>query len=132
MTISAILNDYRAQLPMQIPRKAAQGFVATVVLQLAVGSTLPLACVGGMIAVTATLVEALARPIIRALFDENPFIVQCMQVTISSGAAFACMHTFAPKFAASYKAVSFWLSFLAWIPLNQDFIGRNVAMAEVL
>jgi hypothetical protein len=130
--ISAMQNNYTTNFPAEVPTKAAQGFIITGAVSLLYGSSANVALLGGAIAVTATLIEALTRPIIKAIFPENPFIVKCIQVCVPRILALGGAIALAPWIGVSYEITSFFIPLIAWIALNDRFYERNVGMVEVL
>jgi hypothetical protein len=139
-SLSAIRTNYIQNFPTELPMKAAQGFIATTVISLITGCAPSVALLGGTIAATATIIEAITRPIIRAIFPETPFIATSIQIFIPQMMALGLADSIAPWIGTSYKTTSILLPLLAWISLNgislngisNGFYGRNVAMVEVL
>lgn len=118
--------------PAEVPTKAAQGFIVTAVINVCTGSANNVALVGGALAATATIIEAVTRPIIRALFPENPGIATFIQICIPKMVVLSLATSIAPWVGVSYKMSSFLLPLIAWVALNAGFYRRNVGMAEVL
>lgn len=133
VSLSSIPNSYIRNFPDEVPIKAAQSFVVTAVINLIVGQTAKMAVLGGTIAMTATLIEAITRPIIRGIFPDNDFIAKSIQICVPAIAALGLATALAPTIGLTYKVSSFLLSLLAWLTLNNNrFYERNVAMVEVL
>lgn len=131
-TFNTIQNNYIQNFPAEVPTKAAQGFIATATISLISGSGTSVALLGGVIAATATLIEAITRPIIRAIFPETPFIAKCIQIFIPQMIALSLAASIAPWIGLSYKITTIILPLLAWIALNDRFFERNVGMVEIL
>ncbi len=125
-------NHYIRNFPTNVPVKAAQGFIATAAICLLAGGAANMALLGGAIAVTATLIEAVARPIILAVFQDAPFIGAAIQIFIPEMLALGLAASAAPLIGLSYKMTSPLLSVLAWLTLNQDVFQGNVGMVHVL
>lgn len=56
-----------------IPSKALQGAVLSMAVHVISGSAYPVALLGGALAAAATVIEAIARPIIEGTFPSNSF-----------------------------------------------------------
>lgn len=132
MSVHALANRYINDLPEQVPVKAAQGFVATAAIHVLMGGVAKVALLGGAIVATATLIEAVTRPIIRAIFPEHPFIGRIIQISVPKIAALGIAIAIAPWIGIAYKTTNFLLPLLAWLTLNNNFYERNVGMVEVL
>jgi len=130
--LTAIQNNYIQNFPSEVPTKAAQGFIATAVINLLAGSASNVALIGGAFAVTATIIEAVARPIIKAVFPRNPGIVIIIQIVMPRMMALGLAASLAPWLGVAYKMSSILMSSLAWLALNNRFLERNVGMVEVL
>lgn len=131
-SLSAFQNSYIENFPTEVPVKAAQGFIMTATIGLIAGCAGSMALLGGVIAATATIIEAITRPIIRAIFPENPFIATFIQMSIPTAIALSLADAAAPWIGMSYKMTSFLLPLIAYIALNQQFYERNVGLVEVL
>lgn len=127
---SLTLQNYVNQLPKDIAIKAAQGAIVTATISLCFGAALPVALLGGTIAATATLIEALARPLIATIFPNNSFIRHCAQVIIPCGLALKLATSATPWLGIGYKTSVVALSFLATLILNEP-TKDNVAFAWV-
>jgi hypothetical protein len=57
-----------------ITQKSLQSAVLSVAVHVIAGSAYNVAIVGGALAVTATVIEALVRPLLLGIFPENPWI----------------------------------------------------------
>ncbi len=132
MTIHTLANNYADSFPQQVPVKAAQGFVATAAIHLFLGGVAKVALLGGAIAATATLIEAVTRPIIRAIFPEHRFIGNMIQIVVPQIAAVGLATAIAPWIGITYKITNHLVPLVAWLMLNQDYYERNVGMATVL
>jgi hypothetical protein len=130
--LNTFKNNYIENFPKEVPLKAAQGFIATGALALFLGATAKVALVGGAIAVTSTLIEAVTRPIIKAVFAENPRVGVCIQVLVSKMASISLAAAVAPWVGVVYQTNLFIFPLIAWISLNEGFYTRNVGMVEVL
>ncbi|MBX9744147.1 MAG: hypothetical protein K2X08_02925 [Chlamydiales bacterium] len=130
---SFTIQNYTHQIPKDIAIKAAQGAIVTATISLFLGSTVPVALLGSSIAATATIIEALARPLIKNIFPDNQFIARCAQIIIPASAAFYLASSTAPWIGISYHTNFFMFPILGWIALNPDFsTNKNVAIAWVL
>lgn len=118
--------------PTEVPTKAAQGFIATATISLFTGCAGNVALLGGAIAATATIIEAVTRPIIRAIFSENPRIAKFIQICTPKMMALGLAASIAPWIGVSYRMTSILLPLIAWVTLNERFYERNVGMVEVL
>ncbi len=133
MSTATIQNNYYVRnFPTEVPMKAAQGFIATAVVNLMVGSAANVALIGGALAVTATLIEAVTRPIIRAVFPQNPLIARIIQIIVPQALAFGLGVAAAPWIGLSYKLSSSIIGFIAWLVLNDGWYNRNVGLVHVL
>ena len=130
--LSAIQNYYRQNFPTEVPTKAAQGFLATAVMNLLVGSASNVALVGGAIAATATMIEAVTRPIIKAVFPENPGAAQLIPIVMSVVMALNLAASIAPWLGVAYKMTSGLMPLIARLALNNRFYERNVGIVTVL
>lgn len=130
--LTMIRNNYIRDLPSEVPAKAAQGFIATATIKLIAGASGKIALAGGAIAVIATMIEALTRPIIRAIFPNQSLITQAIQIVVPKMMALGLVSTFAPWAALSCEVHSFGLSVIAWLALNNGFYQRNVGMAQIV
>ena len=130
--LTTFQDNYIRNFPTQVPMKAAQGFIATAAIGLIAGTAANIALLGGAIAATATLIEAVTRPIIRAIFPENPFIGRAIQIITPRIMALALAASLAPWVGATYTITNRLLPLLAWLALNNNFYDSNVAMVEVL
>lgn len=129
--LSSIQNSYTQNFPAEVPTKAAQGFLATAVINLIFGNAIPVALLRGTIAVTATVIEAVTRPIIKGIFTEYPTVVGVIQIMVPRALALGLATTLAPWIGLTYRTSSFIITFIAWMQLNQDTFARNVGMVEV-
>lgn len=130
--LSAIQNHYIQNFPREVPTKAAQGFITTAVINLVTGSATNVALVGGVIAATATIIEAVTRPIIKTIFPEHPRIAKFIQIAMSKMMALGLAASMAPWLGVAYKITHVLIPLLAWIALNDKFYEKNVGMVEVL
>lgn len=132
VSLGVIQNNYMQSFPTEVPTKTAQGFIITATINLLNGYNCSVALVGGAIAAIATIIEAVTRPIIRAIFSENPNIAKFIQIVIPKMMALGLAALVAPWIGVSYKMTSVLLPIIAWITLNEGFYERNVGMVEVL
>ena len=131
--LTQIQNRYVQDLPDQIMFKTAQGFVATAGISLIYGAAANTALTLGAIAATATLIEAVSRPIIRSLFA-NTALVTFFQISLPKMAAFALARSIAPWTSAQVASRSL-SSLITWVMINYGATNpftNNIAMAEVL
>jgi hypothetical protein len=130
--LKAIKTHYIENLPTEVPTKAAQGFVVTAVINLLYGSASNVALVGGAVAATSTIIEAATRPVIRAIFPENPRIAKFTQIVIPKMMALSLAASAAPWLGVTYKISTILMPLIAWITLNEGFYEKNVGMVEIL
>ena len=123
---------YTNNFPNEVPTKATQGFIVTAAIGLITGRAAPVSFLGGAIAATATLIEAVTRPIIKAVFPDIPFIAKCIQISVPKLMALGLAGSLIPWIGISYKITSVLIPLLAWLALNDRFYERNVAMVEIL
>lgn len=128
----AIHRGYVNNIPTEVPIKAAQGFIVTAAISLICGRAARVSFLGGAIAATASLIEALTRPVIRGIFPDNPFIAKSIQICVPKLVALGLAGSIAPWIGVTYKMTSILIPLLAWIALNDRFYERNVGMVEVL
>lgn len=131
LNFNTIKNNYIQSFPDEVPVKAAQGFIATATISLFVGCASNVALVGGALAVISTLIEAVTRPIIRAIFPENPFIAKVIQIIVPRIIALSLGTAVAPWIGVSYTITSTLLPLIAWVALNDRFYERNVGMVGI-
>lgn len=131
-TLTSISNSYMNSFPNQVPQKAAQSFVVTAAIGVISGATFQAALIAGSLAVTATLIEAITRPIIRSIFPENPQIATFIQIIIPKVVALSLATSIAPWMLTNDKTATIFLRFIAWVSLNLDFYQKNVGMVEIL
>lgn len=129
---SKIQREYVDDFPRKLPIKAAQSFVATGVISLISGCSAVVALLAGSIAVLASTIEAVTRPIIKSIFPKNPTIVRAVQIFIPGMIAFGLADIAAPWIGLTYKMTSFLLPLLAFFSLNQNWYEKNKAMAVVI
>lgn len=129
--LSAFQHNYIQNFPTQVPIKAAQSFVATALINVMTGSASTIALAGGCLAATATIIEAVIRPIIKNIFSEHPSIATMTQIIIPTTIALSLAPALVPCFGVVYKTTSVLLPLLAWMTLNQNFYKNNVGMAVV-
>lgn len=136
MSISPVVtsryNQYVQNLPTEVPRKAAQGFAITATIQLISGSSRNTSIFAGAMAATSTIIEAVTRPIIRAIFPNYPTIAQWIQMLIPRAIALGLASTVSPWIGVSDQIATSLLPILAWWALNGNFYEANVGMVEVL
>ena len=133
INIRGVQNHYYVRnFPTNLPVKAAQGFIATAVISLIAGSAVNVALLGGAIAATATVIEAVTRPLIRAIFPNNETVGFVIQIIIPKMFALAIAGTVSPMLGVSYKVSNSLSAFIAWIALNAGSYSRNESLAEVL
>jgi hypothetical protein len=130
-----IQNFYIENFPTELPIKIAQGFIVTAAIGLVAGCASNVVLLRGAVAVTATIIEAVTRPIIRAIFPQNPFIATGIQVFIPEMIALSLTASVAPWIGVGCRIGEHVLSLpsiIAWFALNHRCYERNVAMAAVL
>ncbi|KKM60242.1 hypothetical protein LCGC14_1543810 [marine sediment metagenome] len=126
-----IQREYVNKFPTKLPIKAAQSFVATGVISLIAGCSAVVALLAGSIAILATTIEALTRPIIKSIFPKNPFVGLFIQICIPEIMAFGLIGVAAPWLGVTYKVSALLLPLIAWLSLNNDFYEKNTAQAVV-
>lgn len=124
-------TTYRQTFPTELPQKAAQSFLVTVGITLLGGAAMNVALLAGAMALSVSVIEAVTRPIIRAVFPENPFIAECFQIIVPTALVLNAALALAPMIGITYKITSIILPFIAWICLNERFYEKNIAMAQV-
>jgi hypothetical protein len=130
---STIQNKYINKIPTELPNKAVQSFVVTGVICLISGTSAVVALLGGSIALLASTIEALTRPIIKSIFPNNHFIGYAIQIIFPPMAALGLVSLAAPGIGFSYKITGILLPVLAWISLNNsNWYGENRAMVSVV
>lgn len=130
-TIYANFN-YTQDFPSELPDKMVQSFVLTTVIDLVAGSSYNVALLGGGIAVTATVIESVTRPILKAIFPKHPTITKCVQVVMPKMMALGLAASLTPWIGVAYKTSWVLFRVVVWVALNQSYYERNVAMTEVL
>jgi len=136
MSLVQTLTAYTNTMPDQLPVKMGQSFLASAALSTFFASSAALVVFTGTLAATVTLIEAVARPIIRATFPENQFIGFACSLLVAYGSGLSLASRAAPLFGLTYKVVYPILCGLGWAALNSgngsDFYEQNRAMAVVL
>lgn len=128
-SLSVIQKNYVQNFPTEVPTKATQSFIVTTGISLFAGSASNVALLGGALAATSTLIEAVTRPIIKAVFPENTKIAEIIQIVMPK----MIVLSLAVRFGVTYQVTSFVLiRIITWIALNRTFYERNVGMVEVL
>jgi len=130
--LNHIQNNYIQELPGEIPQKVAQSVIVTVAISLFSGATRNIALLGGAIAGTTTVIEAVTRPILNAIFPENPMVVRCIQIVAPRLMALGLAASLAPWLGVAFQTDGIVLPLIAWFVLNDRYVERNVAMVEVL
>ena len=126
------IENYVDRMPTQIWMKSAQGLAVTVSISLIAGSSISAALVAGALAVAATLVEAIARPLIKSIFPDNPFIGRTISVFTANGLVLGAAKSIFSFSEIGFNPASYILvKLIAWLSLNQNFYTDNVAIAEV-
>lgn len=132
MSFVQSLNGFVDSMPKQLPVKIGQSFIASVALGGFFGATAKVAILAGSIAATATLVEAVARPIIDSVFPENQGIALASTVLISITSAFGLANAASSVTGLTYRVSAPLFSLIGMLCLNQDPRENNLAMAFVL
>lgn len=130
--LSTLQDNYIQNFPSQVPIKAAQSFIVTALINVMTGSASNVVLAGSCLAATATIIEAVIRPIIKSIFPQNPCIATMTQIIIPTTIALSLAPTIAPCLGVVYKTTSILLPILAWMTLNENFYENNVGMAVVL
>lgn len=129
--VNAMQNKYVRLFPSELPMKAAQGFLATMAISLIMGSALNVALFMGAVAVTATLIEAITRPIVRTAFPDNPNIAAGTQIIIPRLLTISLGMQAASWLGTTFRMNGVLLPLLSWFALNEGFYKDNVAVAQV-
>lgn len=132
LALNLFENNYVQGIPREIPLKMAQSFIATTTICLIYDAVVPIALLGGMIAATATVIEALTRPIIESLFAEAPFIGKCIQVAMPPLLTLQFFSLLSPWIGIEYRQTNFLLPWISWYVLNERYQERNLAMAVII
>lgn len=130
--LNAIHTNYIKNFPNEVPTKAAQGFVVTAVIHLVIRSGSSVALLGGAIAATATMIEAATRPIIKAIFPENPYIAAFTQIVTTQIMAVGLATSIAPWLGVAFKLTPLVLHLILWPALNYECYKKNVGMVGIL
>lgn len=131
-SLSVTQNNFSQNFPNEVPRKAAQGSIVSATIQLISGSATNMVLFAGILSVTATLIEAITRPIIQDIFPANQWIAQFVLIILPSVLVFKLAFAVAPAFVATYYATScFALNFFAWCALNDNSYEKNVGLAFI-
>jgi hypothetical protein len=133
--LKVIQNNYNKNFPAEAPTKAAQGFVVTASYKLAFGASFNEALKSGAVAATATIIEAVTRPITKEIFSKNPEIGATIQSVVPRIITAGLTCSIASRFDVSFKEISFKnTSFgllLASLSLNgvpSEFYKRNIGL----
>ena len=132
ISLSTFQRNYRRDFPTEVPTKAAQGFIVTATINLIAGHACPVILLGGTLAATATIIEAITRPIIHTLFPDNPGIATYIQSLVPAIMVLSVATSAAPWIGISYQVTSILISFIAWFSLNEDFYKNKVGMVSIL
>lgn len=132
MSISGFPSRYMDNFPTQLPQKAAQGFVASTVIHLAMEHTVEAALFSGGLAVLASTIEAATRPILKEIFPDIDLMVIFASVAIVNLSVTSFALATAPALGITYEAANLLLEVIAWLALNHGAYHDNVAFAEIL
>ena len=132
LALSAIQNNYKEHFPIQVPLKAAQGFAFAATAQLVAGSDLNMALLGGALTATATIIEAVSRPIIITIFPNNECATECIQTTAPRLITMGLANSVAPWIGMTYKMTPIALSLAGHFTLNNNWFQNNVGMVGFL
>ena len=122
-------NSYIENFPRNVPLKMAQGFLATAAINLVFNKgTYRTALVRGSLAALISLVEAVTRPIIKAIFPNTPLAGMIIQIVITP---LSIEWLLEPRIGLSNTRTPL-IPFIAWFILNHSFYGNNEGMAEVI
>ena len=114
--ITNAIYNYRKDIPVEVALRAAQGFVATAAISLCLGSAIPVVLLGGAIAATATIIEAVTRPLFKALFSVK--VAALGSISIAAPIALGLAASFAPGIGVTYRISSLFFSVTASYVLN--------------
>jgi len=126
-TLHNIKSNYWVNFPSEVPIKATQSFVATAVIGLVCGSALNVALVGGALAATATLIEAITRPIMQAILPKH----EPVGIGIQVGLSILMAVSFANWMGVSYKLTPL-ITILGMHMINSEPYGRKVGVITIL
>jgi hypothetical protein len=122
-------NSYIENFPRNVPLKMAQGFLATAAINLVFNKgTYRTALLRGSLAALISLVEAVTRPIIKAIFPNTPLAGMIIQIVITP---LSIEWLLEPRIGLSNTRTPL-IPFIAWFILNHGFYGNNEGMAEVI
>ena len=133
-------KSYFQRLPNQIAIKAAQGFLITGTLSLLTGFSASVALTGGAIAVTATFIEALVRPLLKDIFPgnngehsimNNSTIRMVLSIAILP-LTLRIVDSIAPWSGVSYKMTALLIPIWAMMALNNRSFNDNTALTFVV
>lgn len=82
--LSFFSSDYFQKIPTKIPLTALQGFLLSVAWRVIPNQSMNEALVAGTLAATATVIEALSRPIMQSLYPKGSVIGKLIQIYIPS------------------------------------------------
>lgn len=85
--MSAAISQFRAEyartFPTDLPTAVGQSFIGTAALTLLLGGSAEIVIVYGAVAATATLIEAVIRPLIAPFFIDKPFASMASLLAVS-------------------------------------------------
>lgn len=121
--LATIRRDYVNNFPRDVPETAAKSFVITGAINLAAGSSINQTLFGGALAITATLIEALTRPIIMAIFPQNATLAKFVQIVVPLALTFGLAVAAGPLIGVSCKISSLILPLIVSIVLNNSLFA---------
>jgi hypothetical protein len=132
-TLKNIQHDMYHHFPKKVPLKALQGFLLTTGVNLCIGSSYRITLVEGSVAVLATLIEAVTRPLIRRIFPENPVVAKVFQNMSSVLGATGLANAVSPWTQVTITPMM--ALFPIWITLfafNKHAFEKNEAMTYII
>jgi|GEM_PF-2164380 len=131
INLTTTQNNYVKNFPQNTPLKAAQGFIVTSLIHLTAGVAGKAAFLGGAVSATATLIEAVTRPIIETIFPKDSIITTCVQLVLAVTLTTTLATAMVPWVGVAHKMTSSSIPILAFIVLNSN-AHENEALAIVL
>ena len=128
--MESVINEIKNGIPREIPTRAAQSALLTAGLRLfAVSSTPKIALIGGCVAATATIVEAIARPVLASILPRDSYVRTAIQfaLTVACGTHLA-------KELVNYRISSLAFTILCSIYQNMKnpCVSERTAMLFVM
>jgi hypothetical protein len=136
MLIGLTQDQYVREFPAYVPLKMAQGGIATTALHLLASCEPHVALLWGAMAATATLIEAVTRPIIKSLFSENESLITLTQSCVPRMTVLMFVDSWIPWAGKTYKisilSFQFLISCVLMAIFNEKFYDKKIARIEVI